>query len=620
MCGLVGVASTVAMGDQGWIEAGCLAIQHRGPDDGGTWTSDDRRVAFGFRRLAIVDLSPAGHQPMQYADGRLAMVFNGEIYNYRELRAELQGLGHDFRSSSDSEVLLAAYAQWGEACLARLDGMFALAIADQHRGTLLLARDRAGEKPMFYHLSQNTLHFGSELKAMLANPGLPRRVNRQALDCTLGLGHIPGDACILEGFNKLPPAHALSFDLASGKSTIWPYWHLPEVDAASEIADATTLTDELEALLEQSVARQLVADVPVGVLLSGGLDSSLVVAMAARQASHVRTFTVGFPGHEQFDERGHARLVARHFGTEHIELEATPVTADLLPVLARQFDEPIFDSSMIPTLLVSQLVRQHCTVALGGDGGDELFGGYPQYSHLQERRRERDLLPLPVRRALAYGAERIMPIGVHGRNFIRSLAYDPGTELPARGHYFDATTRRRLMSGTGDWPITAEAVHRSRTPYDVDIVQRATRMDFHNYLAEDILVKVDRASMLSSIELRAPMLDRAVIEFAFREVPSRLKATTGERKILLRQLAARALPPGFDSARKQGFSVPMAAWFKEAGFRQIFHDVLLDPGSMFDRDVVRGLLAGQKRGRSNGERLFGLLLVEMWRRTYGVTL
>jgi asparagine synthase (glutamine-hydrolysing) len=358
-------------------------------------------------------------------------------------------MGHRFRSHTDTEVLLAAYDAWGTDCLERLNGMFAFALFDAPRRTLFLARDRAGEKPLFYHLSDRTLFFASELKALLANPALPRRIEPTALDCYLAMGYVPGDRCILRGFNKLPPAHALTFDLDTGAATVWPYWRLPELDAAAAAGqvDGAALLDELEALLEDAVGRQLVADVPVGVLLSGGVDSSLITAMAVRSSRHVRTFSIAFPGHAEADESEHARLIARYFGTEHTELVAEPSTADLIPRLARQFDEPMVDSSMVPTWLVSNLVRQHCTVALGGDGGDELFGGYGHHSRLLWMQDRPGRLPLSLRRAVSWGATTLFPVGFKGRNWLQALGTDLSRDLPLIASYFDAGARRRLLRG-----------------------------------------------------------------------------------------------------------------------------------------------------------------------------
>ena len=619
MCGIVGIGGRVPETDRRWLALGRDAMTHRGPDDAGEWWSGDGRVGLGHRRLSIIDLSPLGHQPMHLLERGLSIVFNGEIYNHTQLRDELSGLGFAFRSHSDTEVLLAAYAAWGQECLSHLNGMFAFALYDAPQQKLFLARDRTGEKPLFYRLANGSLQFASELKALLANPANPRRIDVEAMDCYLAMGYVPGERCMLQGYNKLPPAHALRFDLQSGQANVWRYWQLPDLPPTQAPLDDAALLDELETLLEDAVRGQLVADVPVGVLLSGGVDSSLVTAMAMRASSQVQTFTIGFPGQGKLDETEHARLIARHFGTHHTELMAEDATADLLPRLARQFDEPMVDSSMIPTFLVSQLVRQHCTVALGGDGGDELFGGYGHYSRLQWMQQKLGSIPYGIRRGIALSAEKCLPVGFKGRNWAQGLGVDLDNGLPLIASCFDATTRRRLLAANANWPLVAEAVRKDSVPPNPDLLQRATRMDFANYLAEDILVKVDRASMLSSLEMRAPLLDYRLIEFAFGKVPSRLKATSTEKKILLKRLAARILPPEFDQQRKQGFSIPLGDWLKGGTFRKLFNEVLRDPQSSFDPGMVDSLLRGQDSGHSNGERLFGLVLFELWRREYAVT-
>ena len=377
----------------------------------------------------------------------------------------------------------------------------------------------------------------------------------------------------------------------------------------------------MESLLEDSVRRQLVADVPVGVLLSGGVDSSLVTAMAARAASKVKTFTIRFPGYSKFDETEHARRVARHFGTEHMELEAAELNVDMLPMLARQFDEPMVDSSMIPTYLVSRLTREHCTVALGGDGGDELFGGYHHYSRLLLTRRTLGRIPRSLRLPVARTAETMLPVGFKGRNWLQGLDVDFQGGLPLIALFFDRSTRRRLMAGHGDWDLAAESIRERRIPQTPDLLQRSTRMDFENYLAEDILVKVDRASMLNSLEVRAPLLDYRVIEFAFGKVPSYLKATATNRKILLKKLTTRLMPRDFDHNRKQGFSIPLGSWLRSGQWQRFFQDVLLSSENPpFSQKVVRKLLNGQAQGWSNSERLFGLVLFELWRRDYQISM
>lgn len=620
MCGIVGIGSTVFQIQQNWLATASKSLSHRGPDDNGEWWSSDGRVGFAHRRLSILDLSRSGHQPMHQLVRGLSVVFNGEIYNFIELRRELEKFGHIFRSHSDTEVLLAAYAQWGADCLSRLNGMFAFALFDAPNQRLFIARDRAGEKPLFYLLKGNTLYFASELKALKSNPDLPRRIDPEALDCYLAMGFVPGELCILQGYRKLPPAHAMTFDLNRGKVHIWRYWQLPEFDGEADTKDESLLLDELETLLEDAVGKQLVADVPIGVLLSGGLDSSLVTAMAVRHSNQVQTFSIGFPGHGKFDETPHARLIARHFGTKHVELLAEPASAELLPVLVHQFDEPLVDSSMFPTWLVSHLVRQHCTVALGGDGGDELFGGYSHYTRLLWMQQRLSTFPGWFRHTVAQAAEHGLPMGFKGRNYLQGLGVNLEHGLPLIATYFDGNSRRRLMRGHPGHPLLAEAIHARRTPNQADLLQRATRMDFENYLADDILVKVDRASMLNSLEIRAPLLDYRLIEFAFSKVPSHLKATVNNKKILLKRLAARVLPPEFETHRKQGFSIPMAEWLKAGPFRELFWETLSSSDCIFDTFTVQSLLKGQDLGRNNGERLFALVQFELWRKTYGASL
>lgn len=622
MCGIIGVVSSAGPVSQEWLRLGRDTLSHRGPDDLGEWWSADGRVGLAHRRLSIVDPTTAGHQPMLSHSGELAIVFNGEIYNFQELRERLTLKGHVFRSRSDTEVILAAYKEWGTACVDRLNGMFAFAIYDHPQRSLFLARDRAGEKPLFYTVIGSELRFASELKGLLADSDLPRQVNPYALDCFLGLGYVPGALCILRGISKLPPAHALTYEIRSGFCRTWKYWHLPETPTHVTASDEA-LASELEHLLSDSVRRQLVADVPVGILLSGGIDSSLVTALASRHISRVRTFTVCFPGHGELDETEHARFIARHFDTLHTELEANWSSVDILPRLAHQLDEPMIDSSLIPTYMVSRVIRQHCTVALGGDGGDELFAGYPHYDRLMWMAKNLGWLPLTIRRTISVAAEQMLPIGFRGRNWLGALGADlrSTAELPMLSKHFDRRTRGLLVKSLPDPIGTAEELWALLIPRERDLLQRATRMDFQNYLPEDILVKVDRASMLSSLEVRAPMLDTSVIEFAFGKVPSRLKATSSARKILLRRLASRILPPGFDLKRKQGFSIPLSNWLQSPAWQALVNDTLLSGSSpFFDRDIVRHLLSSLRRSRKNSERLFGLLMFELWRQTYRVSL
>lgn len=619
MCGIVGIAGTSSGIDSSRLAAMRDSMSHRGPDDIGQWLSPDAAVGLGHRRLSIIDLSSCGHQPMLDARKEHAIVFNGEIYNFAEIRTGLEAAGYRFSSHSDTEVILAAYREWDTHCVDHFNGQFAFAIYDATRRRIFAARDRAGEKPFFFTHAGGSLCFASELKALMADPTMPRRLDPVALDHYLAYGHVPGELCLLQGVRKLPPAHAFVYNLDSDALRMWRYWSLPE-PVQGEGRAVADLVDELDALLADAVRLQLIAaDVPVGVLLSGGVDSSLITAMAAR-VSHVpvRTFTIAFPSHGIFDESPFARMVASYFGTEHTELVAEPATVELLPTLARQFDEPIGDSSMVPTYLVSKLVRERCTVALGGDGGDELFGGYMHYSRVQNQMRLRGFVPSFAKRAIGSAAS-LLPTGVRGRTYLRSLA-TPDAEAWAHANLLlDRASRRRLAPATRCIP--GAPPEESRLGFGaggVSVLQKMTSADFSTYMPEDILVKVDRASMLTSLEVRAPFLDHRVIEFAFGMVPDHLRATETERKVLLKVLAQRLLPPALDLRRKQGFSLPLEAWFRGDWGKYIAEVLLSAPPSLFDPGMIRALLQSQKRGLANAQRLFNLAILELWRREYDV--
>ena len=622
MCGIVGYASSTRRFPRPLLLEMRDTLRHRGPDDEGAWWSEEGAVGLGHRRLAIIDLSAAGRQPMADSSGRLQIVFNGEIYNYQEVRRELQTRNHVFRTATDTEVILEAYLEWGDDCLQRLNGMFAFALYDASRRRLLLARDRAGEKPLFYRHENGTLVFASELKALLADASCPRVLDVEALDFYLAFGYVPGDRCLLSGVRKLPQGHALVFDLSSGEARTSRYWELPR-PVHGAVPHEDELLAELEETLLDSVRLRLIADVPVGIMLSGGVDSSLVVAMAARVSSRrVKTFNISFPGYGGFDEAPYAREVARHFDTEHVELAAEMATLDLLPELARQYDEPIADSSMVPTYLVSRLIRREATVALGGDGGDELFGGYWQHTWVQQQARLGGWIPRPAKRLARSAVSRLLPVGTMGRNYLFGLTADWPMNIVQFNVYFDEDARHRLLAplGAARPPRGAPEAYKAGLFADRESpLQQATALDFRTYLVDDILVKVDRASMLCSLEVRAPFLDPRLIEFAFRKVPDHLRATAHERKILSRRLAERLLPPTLDLKRKQGFALPLRQWLK-GDWGRFIEDVLTGPeADLFDRGTVRRLLAGQRGGFSNMQRLFALTMIELWRREYRIS-
>lgn len=620
MCGFIGFASNVPLSDRKNFLSRSYLLRHRGPDEDGEWYSDDACVGMAHRRLSIIDLSSNANQPMLSKNNDLTIVFNGEIYNYIELSKLLSDKGYKFQSKSDTEVILSSYAEWGEQCVNYLEGMFAFAIYDSINKKLFIARDRAGEKPIFYQYSNGVLLFASELKGLIGSENSSvQKINNDSLDCYLSMGFIPKDMCILDSFNKLPAAHSVVYKLKEDLFEINKYWELPAYK--KNHSNLSELSKELDSLLDNSIKNQLIADVPVGVLLSGGIDSSLITAVAARHISNFKTFNVRFPGQGRYDETEHARKISNHFGTDHVELEAIPIEPELLIKLAKQFDEPIVDSSMIPMHLVSELVQKHCKVVLGGDGGDELFGGYEHYSRLLWINRYFKLLPMFARELVSKISDKALPLGFKGKNWMHSLKYDLKSEVPLIANYFDPLTRKKLMrTSSPDWPIIAEEILSSLWPLESDLLQRVTKMDFYNYMTEDILVKVDRASMMNSLEIRAPFLDKNIIEFAFKKVPSCYKATSKNKKILLKNLASEILPTNFQKNRKQGFSIPINDWLKSGNFRDFFYSVLLDPQTIFDKKPVEKLLKYQDMGLNNGERLFALVMFELWRREYKVSL
>jgi asparagine synthase (glutamine-hydrolysing) len=623
MCGIVGICGTEPIRGEKLLLSMMAALGHRGPDDAGSWKSPDSAIMLGHRRLSIIDLSSSGHQPMSDSTGRYVIVFNGEIYNFRELRDDLASSGHCFRTQSDTEVLLEAYRRWGERCVERFNGMFAFALYDAARDTLFAARDRAGEKPFFYWHCGNSLFFASELKALMECPNLPRRLDLEAMNFYLTYGYVPWDMCILQGVRKLPQGHVLRFERRMNRLSTWRYWSLPEPQHVERV-DTRELVHEYKDLLTDAIRRQLVADVPVGILLSGGVDSSLITALASQvSAKPVKTFTISFPGYTGYNEEPYAQMVANHFGTEHNVLPAASVSIEMLPKLARQYDEPLADSSMIPTFLVFHLIRQHATVAIGGDGGDELFGGYAHYTWLLRQAMVRRCVPAWVRSRLSLCADRCLPVGFRGRNYLLGAEGGVQNSFAFVNQFFDRRTRGDLfpplLSFSPEMLARPERFKAEMELPGKTVVQRSTAADFISYLTDDILVKVDRASMLTSIEARAPFLDYRIIEFAFSKVPDSLRVRGNTRKILSRLLAQDLLPKALDLTRKQGFAIPLAKWV-EGEWGVYMRSILLDSDSWFDRRVVRRLFEGQENGRGNAQRLFALTMAELWRREYRVEL
>jgi len=598
-------------------------LSHRGPDGEGVWT--DRNVGLGHRRLAIIDLRTVAGQPMCNEDGSIWITFNGEIYNFQELRQVLQTKGHIFRTQSDTEVIVHAYEEYGRACVEQLRGMFAFAIWDARRETLFLARDRVGKKPLYYFLSHDRFLFASEIKALLVDKAVPRVPDPLAIDHFLALQYIPAPLTAFRGVRKLPAAHWL--ELRQGRIEMGRYWELrftPKTQITMPDAIA-----ELRDRFAEAVQLRLVSDVPLGAFLSGGVDSSAVVVSMAQQSERpVKTFSVGFED-AAFDERSFARLVSERYGTEHTELVVKAPVADLLPRMVWHYDEPFGDASAIPTYAISELTRQHVTVVLNGDGADESFAGYDWYI-MARRLRRGDLIPLWLRQRLADCLQRL-PRQWRQHQPLRKLSRLAAVmaKEPARRHArwprsfapedrWDMYTAEHQTALVGSDPERLFVDVFARTNAE-DCTDAALDTDVNLYLADDLLVKMDRATMAHALEARSPFLDHKLMEFV-ASLPVEFKLLGMQKKRLLKAALRGQLPDVVLDRSKMGFSVPLARWFRE-DLREMAHDVLLAPRAMqrgyFQPHTVANLLDAHCRGESNhAEHLWDLLMLELWHRTF----
>ncbi len=601
------------------------ALAHRGPDDEGLHVADG--VGLGMTRLAIIDLE-TGRQPMATADGACAIVFNGEIYNYRQLRAELEAAGRTFRTRSDTEVILQAYEAHGEDCLERLRGMFAFALWDARRRRLLLARDRLGKKPLYYWRGDGLFLFASEIKALLCHRPVPRALDWQALHHYLAFGYTPGARSIFAGIGKLPPAH-LAW-AGDGPPAPRRYWALPDAAAAAAApVSASAASGRVRAALREAVRLRLESDVPLGVFLSGGLDSSAIVAcMREASSARIATFAVGFARAPSFDERRWARLVAERFETDHHEEVVDPPVADLLPVLVRHFDEPFADSSAVPTYAVAQATARHVKVALSGLGGDEAFAGYPR--HLGLRLSEVYARLPRALRAIPAAAARLVPESESSRDwggwlrrFVAGADRPPAERYVAWTRFFDERGLARLVTAPvrRAWSEPVDAAQRAAFAGHAhgDLVDGALRTDLLTYLPDDLLVMADRMAMAHGLELRAPFCDHRLLEEA-AGIPPAVKLAGLRPKALLRAAFADVLPPEVLARRKQGFMIPLARWLR-TDLRPLVDD-LLAPDIVGARGLlvpaeVAALRREHATGRRNhADRLWALMMLELWAREY----
>lgn len=648
MCGVAGLVSGSTGKSIDSLRSVCEAmtnaLTHRGPDDHGQWTDAGHGVALGHRRLSIVDLSQAGHQPMVSADGRFVIAYNGEVYNHQESRRDLEALGVAFRGTSDTEVILEACAAWSvEKTLPKINGMFAIALWDRAEATLTLVRDRLGIKPLYWAKFGRLFLFGSELKALRAHPGWTPRVRPDVVAAYMRHGYIPGPHTIYEGVHKLEPGTMLTLSTRLDSAPrIQRYWDLSEIADRGRAARTEggrpdlELVDELDALLRDAVGRRMVADVPLGAFLSGGVDSSTVAAlMQAQSPVPIKTYTIGFE-QDRFDEAPHAQAVAKHLGTDHTELYVAPKDAlNVIPELAHCYDEPFADSSQIPTLLVSRLTRKHVTVALSGDGGDEIFAGYQRYFWNQRLQRTLGRVPRRVRSAAGFGLRFLSPQlreWCLGRLPRRVQDVVTPTRLEKLSDVLTASDSdalyRRILSL---WPNpkalvlgSSEATGRLWEPNLTNGldpgIEAPQFLDTLTYLPDDILTKVDRASMAVALEARVPLIDYRVVEFAWR-LPMNMKVRDGRGKWILRQVLDRYVPRQLIDRPKMGFGVPLGEWLR-GPLREWAEDLLsesrLSQQGLLRVDLVRRTWQEHLSGRQErADQLWAVLMLQSWMRVWG---
>jgi asparagine synthase (glutamine-hydrolysing) len=625
MCGIAGFVDYWDRNGGDSFERGrllkgmCDVIRHRGPDDDGFLLKTG--VALGMRRLAIIDLA-GGAQPISGEDGSVTIVFNGEIYSFHELRSELEKRGHTFKTNSDTEAIVHAYEEYGPSCANHLRGMFALAIWDDKKRELYIARDRVGKKPLYYTLTPGqTLVFGSEIKSILEHPDVKREINLEALDAYFTLGYVPDPLSIFKNIYKLPPGHHLTF--SSGRVAIQQYWDFNFEPAESRRPE--DYLEELRALLNESVRLRLISDVPLGAFLSGGIDSSTIVALMAQHMNQpVKTFSIGF--HEDsYNELKYARLTAKKLGTDHHEFFVTPQICDVIDDLVWHFDEPFADPSAIPTFMVSKLARDHVTVALSGDGGDELFAGYTHYVVQESRRALSAALPKALREGVMRPLSYRLPHGAWGRNYLHNISLDPIDRYLDSLSYFTELGKESLYTSDFQKALhTKGQVARSFREYASRVktnepLDQLLYIDGKTYLPGDILTKVDRMSMATSLEVRVPLLDHKLIDFVTK-VPASLKLAGTETKHLLKLVARDLIPAEILDRPKQGFGIPLEQWINHQ-LRDQIRDTLREPRTRqrgyVNSNYVDLILDEHHKGRRDHSfALWGLLILELWHRRY----
>jgi len=623
MCGIAGFITKTGSGDAerlAQLNDMCRVITHRGPDEQGT--AIEGRAAMGMRRLSIIDLA-TGQQPIYNADRTKLIVFNGEIYNYLEIKSHLESRGHRFRTNSDTEAILLAYEEYGEACLALLRGMFAFAIWDAREQSLFMARDRVGKKPLFYtHTKEGEFVFGSELKVLLAHGDIDREIDHGSLDAYLSFGYVPEEMCIFKGVRKLEPGHFLTFrNRKVHTQRYWDFDFSAERLHDSEPEIAGTLLEKLR----EAVRIRLISEVPLGAFLSGGVDSSAVVGLMSEITNGpVKTFSIGF-NEDSFNELKYARVAASHYKTDHHEFIVTPEFVDVIDDLVWHFDEPFADSSALPTYMVSKLAREHVTVALSGDGGDELFAGYTRYV-VDRDRSGLERLPVLFRQKLLRPLSQGMPHGARGKNYLFNISLDAAGRYIDSISHFNGPRKENLYSKktrtgmNGEFQRGAKLYRQiANSMVSDDPTEALLYLDSKTYLPGDILTKVDRMSMASSLETRAPLLDHKLIEYVTR-IPTHLKLNGRDTKYIFKRAISGIVPDAILNREKQGFGVPINEWINQQLKTRITSELserrFIERG-YFEPKYVKLLLDEHARGRrDHSHALWTLWMLELWHRRY----
>jgi len=616
MCAILGHISVGRINDIRWRSSALIEMSHRGPDNSSIWKSDDDKVVFGHNRLSIIDLTSNADQPFESLCKNYIITFNGEIYNYKELIKKLSNVGINFKSKSDTEALINAYKYYGIEFFNEIRGMYSFALYDKKKKIIICSRDISGEKPFYYYYNNKEFKFASELKALLVSNTIDRTLNKQSLSEFFKFGFLSSENTLVKKINKIIPGQYLIFNLQDGSLLKREYFNIRKKNFNKENAKQDLDLEKITNLLDKSINQQMVSDVPIGILLSGGIDSSLITALASRNHK-INTFTFASNDANHKIELNNSRIIAKKYSSNHTELLMPSCPETIFDDLMSFIDEPIFDSSMIPTFLISKEISKNYKVALSGDGGDELFCGYNHYARLLVLQCIKKKIPKKFLNLTINLLINLSPIGFRGRNWLKMLNADLEKKYLEYSIFFDDIFLKKLFKKNIYDQIKNETLKEKESIDSDDLIYKSSLQDYENFLREDILVKTDRCSMANSLEIRCPFLDYDLISHMFN-VDSKLKVSIKESKIILKRISKNILPKDYDYSSKLGFSVPIKKYFLQPGIKKIALDILLNKNSFFNEEFIKYLMNKNVFDHNNSERIFGLLLFELWRKKYSI--